>query len=57
MSDNVVDKIFNARLTAFKSVPVKSKNKFFVLSVTVVRMPFIIGGNERTSLLLSKMIG
>ena len=46
-----------APLTAFLSLPVTSMNRSCLPTVTVVRTPFMIGGNDSTEPFLSRMTG
>ncbi len=49
--------IVSALLTAWKSVPVTSMKMFLVSGVRAVTLPLIMGGNESTCSLPSKMRG
>ena len=53
----VVNSTDNALDTASKSVPVTSINKLVVFESNLVKSPLIIGGNDKTCLLASLMIG
>ena len=52
-----VQMMLTATLTARLSVPVVSRRMFFVSTVTRVRSPLMIGGNERTWSWLSMISG
>ena len=56
-SENIVVIMFNTTSALVKSVAVISMKIFLVFKVILLWLPLIIGGNERTRFLASKITG